>query len=270
MSRRGPAAIASAADSTSGSPEGSELRADLAAAAEGLVRAALGPAFTAAQLEVRWRGRPLLSGAWGGLDPEGSGGPPCTAATRFDLASVTKLFTTAAFLRLVEAGLVGLDDPVATVLPEFSGPRGLEAYEDPARPGAFLDLRGAPPHGAAGASAPPPFAALDAAGVAFRALLSHSSGLPPWLPLAWTGSPEAARAAALASPFAYSPGTKVAYSDLGFILLGLAVERLAGRPLDEAMAELVLEPLGLVETGYRPLAAWPTEPGAAAPCTLAG
>jgi CubicO group peptidase (beta-lactamase class C family) len=53
--------------------------------------------------------------------------------------------------------------------------------------------------------------------------------------------------------FAYPPGARVVYSDLGFILLGEAIARLAGAPLEVYLQRAVLEPLGLPRTTYNPL-----------------
>lgn len=77
-----------------------------------------------------------------------------------------------------------------------------------------------------------------------RHLLTHTAGLPPTLPL-WRRSD---RAAALAevrrTPLLTDPGTAHAYSCIGFVLLGLQLEALTGRPLPELARELVLRPAG--------------------------
>lgn len=181
--------------------------------------------------------------AYGLLDPEAHF-RPTTGDTLFDLASVTKLFTTTAFMALVEAGHVGLDDPVQTVLPEFSGERPIAAYEDPLTPGAWVTVD---------VSAP----SVQAEDVTFRHLLSHSAGLPAWRPLYRQDSADAARRMALTTFFSYPVGTHSVYSDIGFILLGLSIERLTGLPLDRAIGELVLLPLGLHHTMFRPLLTTP-------------
>ncbi|MEI6875251.1 MAG: serine hydrolase [Spirochaetota bacterium] len=201
-------------------------------AIEEVVEKALGPVFPAAQLEIRRCGAPLLSRSWGRLDPE-AGQEEARNDSLFDLASVTKLFTVTAFMTLVEEGRVGLDQAVATVLPDFSGSRSIRPYEDPLRPGSFSRV------------VPDTEATVEASSVRFRDLLCHSSGLPAWRPLFLEGSPTAAKAAALGTFFSYPRGTRVVYSDIGLILLGMAVERLMGRPLDEVIALRVTGPLGL-------------------------
>lgn len=119
------------------------------------------------------------------------------ADTWFDLASLTKVvFTTTAILRLVEAGRIGLDDTLAAAIP---------------------DLR-----------------QYDVAGAAerrltFRQCLSHQTHLPAVVPLYTYGqTPETLRAFVLQREWAAGPPV---YSDINFILLGIAIERLTGRPL---------------------------------------
>ena len=99
----------------------------------------LGTTFPALALAVVRDGDLLLDAAWGWLDPETQARPTRPEAL-FDLASVTKLFTVTAFMVLVEAGRVGLDQAVQTVLPEFSGPRPIQPYEDPLAPGQWVQV----------------------------------------------------------------------------------------------------------------------------------
>ena len=149
----------------------------------------------------------------------GEFGAGVTAELVYDLASLTKVTATLPLvLRLVETGDLGLDDPVTKYLPGFAG-------------------AGAKDH------------------VTIRQLLSHSSGLPARLEV-WRlpGTAEERFAAVLAEPLQSPPGTVVRYSDLGFILLGRIVADIGGQPLDAAFADLVAAPLGLVSTGYRPVA----------------
>ena len=223
-------------------------------AAEAVVRDALGQVFPAAQVVVRRGGATLWSAAHGWLDPE-TQTRPATADTLFDLASVTKLFVVTAFMTLVEEGRAGLDQPVAAVLPEFAGARPIQAYDDPLKPGATVAVAWA-----AGGS---PATHVDAGRVTFRHLLTHTSGLPAWRPLYKAESHHvpgtsqvpgtsaaAARQAALTTYFSYPTGTRIIYSDLGLILLGMAIERLTGQSLDAAVAQRVTGPLGLTATRY--------------------
>jgi len=142
---------------------------------------------------------------------------PMRPDTLFDLASISKLFTTVAALQLVERGLIDLDAPVTEYIPEF-GNNGKET-------------------------------------ITVRMLLTHTSGLPAFAPL-WRDypTPEARIAAVYASPLApgATPGGQYIYSDLGLITLGKIVEEVTGRPLDEVVAASITEPLGMRDTGYRP------------------
>ncbi|MBA2318778.1 MAG: serine hydrolase [Euzebyales bacterium] len=140
-----------------------------------------------------------------------------TAATRFDLASVSKVLgTTAAAMHLVDAGQLDLDAPVRAALPEMPAGEGRDR-------------------------------------LTARHLLTHRSGLPPWEPLyLHAREPQAAIARAASRPLSGPPGGERRYSDVGFILLGELCARLAGLPLDALVRERVLDPLGLTATGYLP------------------
>ncbi|MFB7997309.1 serine hydrolase domain-containing protein [Streptomyces sp. NPDC056002] len=155
-----------------------------------------------------------------GVTASGPSGRSVTADTVFDLASLTKVVATLpAVLRLADRGELGLDDPVRRHLPAFRG-----SGKDQ---------------------------------VTIRHLLSHTSGLPPhrdfWqLP----GGPADRLTAVLREPLEHPPGSVVQYSDLGFILLGEIVARVTGAPLDSAVRDLVLDPLGLGTVRYLPPAEW--------------
>lgn len=142
---------------------------------------------------------------------------PMTPETLFDLASLTKVVATLpALLRLVDAGVLDLDDPLGRSLPEF-GQGGRKR------------------------------------GVTVRRLLSHTAGLTAWLPLYLDHQgPDAYLAAIAASQPAHEPGADVVYSDLGFILLGEVVRRLTGRDIAAFAVEEIFAPLGLIETAYLP------------------
>ena len=138
-------------------------------------------------------------------------GTPLAADTLFPVASITKLATALAVLRLVEAGKLALDDPLA------------------------LHVRDA---------------AAAREGVTLRRLLCHTAGLPhdlsaeaaPYKPeLDW---PALARAC-LQTPRAEPAGARVNYSNLGYGLLAVTVERATGRRFVDALADLVIAPLGI-------------------------
>lgn len=144
--------------------------------------------------------------------------PAVEAGTIFDLASVSKVVaTTAMAMLLYERGLLDLDAPVAGVLRQF-------AADDTRR-----------------------------AQVTLRMLLAHSSGLPAYERLF-----ERARTreelihAAITTPLEAEPGTRAAYSDIGFIILGEALARLADEPLDAFCRREVFGPLGMIRTAFCP------------------
>lgn len=133
--------------------------------------------------------------------------------TVYDVASLTKVVaTTTAAMLLVEDGRLDLDAPVSHYLPEFSG------------------------------------GAKDR--VLVRHLLTHTSGLPAGAS-AW-GAPEEARARIIATPLRSRPGTRVVYSDVGFVVLYAAAERAAGEPLPELLRSRVFGPLGMTSTTFHP------------------
>lgn len=194
----------------------------------------------AAQIAVRRGGGLILSRAFGWLDPE-TRAQPVDEHTLFDLASVTKLFTTTAFMSLVDAGKAALDQPVSTALTGFQGPRPVQGWngQSPERKGSDCPT-------------------ADADQVTFRHLLVHNAGLPPWLTIDTTPGTArvdslSSRGMALNTAFAYPPGSRVVYSDIGLILLGMAIETLTGLPLGQAIRARVTEPLHLNQTRFFPI-----------------
>jgi CubicO group peptidase (beta-lactamase class C family) len=140
---------------------------------------------------------------------------PMRTDTIFDLASVSKLFTSIVVMQLVEKGKVGLDTPIASYVPEF-GTNGKEA-------------------------------------ITVRQALTHTTGLPAWLPL-WSAQPDPAsrmRMALTATPTSPA-GTKYLYSDLNLIALGELAHRVTGKTLDKLVADGIAKPLQMRDTGYNP------------------
>ena len=98
---------------------------------------------------------------------------------------------------------------------------------------------------------------MDKRGITLRNLLTHTAGLPAWAPLYTSGSTieeylGEIRDTALVAP----PGTRVVYSCMGYIILGEILQRCAAQPLDRLASEVVLRPLKLTSTGFRPPRAW--------------
>ncbi len=137
--------------------------------------------------------------------------------TIYDLASLTKpLVTGLLCARRIERGELELERPVAAYLPEFA--HGMHAQ------------------------------------ITVRHLLTHTSGLPAWLPLriATGNRRERVLDTIAAQSLASESGTRVVYSDLGFITLGLLLERLTATPLVELAQSEIFEPLQLRRTCFNP------------------
>lgn len=127
--------------------------------------------------------------------------------------------TTGACMLLYDQGLLALDQAVEKVLPEFTA-----ALPDPRR-----------------------------ALVTFRMLLAHSSGLPAYIKLFQTAkSPAELLAQAFGVPLTIDPGSHAEYSDIGFILLGEAIQRITRQPLDQFCQQEIFQPLGMAACRFRP------------------
>jgi len=139
-----------------------------------------------------------------------------TPSTIYDLASLTKVVaTTTMAMILVDEERLDIHKPVADFLPGFRGP-GKDA-------------------------------------VTVWHLLTHSSGIDWWAPLYKELSGQQAYVERIqAMDLVYEPGTKTLYSDLGLILLGEILERVAGEPLEAFVKRRVFEPLGMQDTLFKP------------------
>ncbi|OEV27252.1 hypothetical protein AN219_23400 [Streptomyces nanshensis] len=136
--------------------------------------------------------------------------------TIFDMASVSKLFTSVVLVSLAEKGKLDLDDPVARHLPPFDA-------SDPAK-----------------------------SPIVVRQLVNHTSGMKADMDLQPYPDNAARMGAIYAEPLENPPGEHYTYSDLGLITAGALLEKITGKGLDELVAELITEPLGMTDTGYNP------------------
>ncbi|RKT83996.1 CubicO group peptidase, beta-lactamase class C family [Saccharopolyspora antimicrobica] len=141
---------------------------------------------------------------------------PMQVDTIFDVASISKLFTSIAALQLVDDGAVRLDAPVAEYVPEF-GVNGKQS-------------------------------------ITVEQLLTHTSGLQAEAQL-WKLPPEQRIPSIMQLTPEHPPGTNYTYSDPNMITLGVLVQRITGEPLDRVVAERITGPLGMRDTGYNPPAA---------------
>lgn len=215
--------------STGNPPPPLEPRGDFTAVSRIVNDAIAAPRLPGAVIQVGHGGKVVFRQAFGqrklagepGLDGSPSPAEPMTEDTIFDVASLTKvLATSTAVLQLHEQGRIGIDDPVQTYLPEFN-PR-----DDPRR-----------------------------SAVTLRMLLTHTSGIGgdlsrqgAWGLLAADRDDGIRRA--LSAPLEFEPGEVFHYSDIGFILLGLIVEKITGEALDDYTRANVFGPLGMTDTAY--------------------
>ncbi|MET3636972.1 serine hydrolase domain-containing protein [Curtobacterium oceanosedimentum] len=158
--------------------------------------------------------------ATGGHGDRGDGRAP-DADTVYRIASCTKSVTAATLLTLVADGRVALDDPITRSVPAF----------------AEVDL-------------PSP----DSPVPTLRMLLTMSGGLPtddPWADRQESIDDDAFDAVLRAGLlFDSVPGTRFAYSNTGYALLGRAIAHAAGAPYTRAVSDRVLRPLGLTDTVF--------------------
>jgi D-alanyl-D-alanine carboxypeptidase len=145
-------------------------------------------------------------------------GVPLVPDQVFRIASVTKMFTAALVLKLVENGKLSLDDPLARTLPDFP----------------------------------------NAGSITIRQLLSHTAGLSDKSLLGNEQPGFLRRDIELSSlvqvigkePLRFAPGSMQAYSNAGYIVLGAVIEKVSGKPWFEAMREQLLDPVGLTHTRF--------------------
>ena len=175
------------------------------AEADATVASGLGTRFSAAVLRVEQRGRLLHERAFG--TTRTGDGAPVFVDTRFDLASLTKIFAATVALRHVAAGTLALDVPLAAIVGEWRG-TGHEA----------ISLRDLLAHVSGMHS-----------GADYRVLLDHNV-------VDYT----------LRRPLAEAPRTRVIYSDLGFIALWVVLERTERASFARTLASLELEATGFV------------------------
>ena len=181
-------------------------------------------AFPGAAFGVLLRGEVLALDGVGGFT-YGQSVETVNASTVYDLASVTKVMaTTSMAMLLYQRGQLSLDQSVAELLPGFGQGESI----------------GGPRHQ-----------------VTLRMMLAHTSGLAGYVRLF-----ESARNrdelfdACLRLPLEAAPGSRSEYSDPGFILLGRALEVLAGESLEDFCSREVFSPLGMTSTCFRPPVDW--------------
>jgi uncharacterized protein YbbC (DUF1343 family)/CubicO group peptidase (beta-lactamase class C family) len=206
-------ALASAASSASSVPA-SRLTAADEARFDAAVRGAIERQdIPGAVLVVLRHGEVVFRRAYG-VRATVDGEVPMTLDAVFDLASLTKpLATATSILLLAERGKLAIQDPVQKWLPAFRA-----------------DKR-----------------------ITIEHLLRHTSGLPPGsAPAKQARTPAKALEKILETPLEHAPGEAYVYSDLGYVLLGVIVEKASGETLDVFAKKNMFDPLGMRETTFRP------------------
>lgn len=143
-----------------------------------------------------------------------------TSATIYEIGSITKQFTAAAIMKLVEQGRVRLDDDLSKYVPQF------------------------PLHGNK---------------VSIRQLLNHTSGIhsytssPSWQKT-WNDvlTPDQIVKFVAADTFDFAPGSAYRYNNTGYVLLGMVIEKASGQKYAKYLETQFFKPLGLRQTSYCP------------------
>jgi CubicO group peptidase (beta-lactamase class C family) len=158
----------------------------------------------------------VVNRAYGLADQEWKA--PNRTDTLFHMASVGKMFTAAAVLKLAGEGRLSLDDSLAKWVPEYPHP--------------------------------------EAAKITVRHLLTHSAGIGEWDGRKIRGEKSGAElAATMTEPLQFEPGARFNYSNAGFVLLQAVVEKATGKSFADALEELVFAPAGMTPTGLWPVTA---------------
>jgi CubicO group peptidase (beta-lactamase class C family) len=145
--------------------------------------------------------------------------------TVYDVASLTKIATAAQVLLLAERGIFHMKKRITDCLPELARD-------------SLLKER--------------------LANVTLFMLLTHTSGIADWYPFyALSGDFTQRLHTALE---ACGPVEGTVYSDLNFMLLGKAIEHATGKPLDECLQTLLVQPMGLGKMAYKPEETWDIAP----------
>jgi CubicO group peptidase (beta-lactamase class C family) len=170
--------------------------------------------FSAAVVRVEHRGRVRYERAFGRTRDDGPA-QPCYVDTRFDLASITKVFVATVALVQASHADLSLNDSLTSLVPEWTG----TAHEP----------------------------------ITLRRILAHDAGFKSGADYR-TLFDRNVEAFALTEPLAAPPGTRVIYSDLGFIALGTLIARAARTASLAATVETTLRALGAAATAYNPRA----------------
>jgi CubicO group peptidase (beta-lactamase class C family) len=189
-------------------------------------------------------GKPALARGYGMADLEHD--VPITPETIFEAGSVSKQFTAASVLLLAREGKLSIDDPVRKYIPEL-----------PDYPPSPAET----PAGSGVASPKPQAANAGGAPLSIRHMLNHTSGLRDWGSVAAiAGWPRTTRVHTHAhvleivshqQALNFPQGTQWSYSNTGFNLAAIIVQRVSGQPFPEFTKQRLFQPLGMTHTSWR-------------------
>jgi CubicO group peptidase (beta-lactamase class C family) len=168
-------------------------------------------------IAIMKHGKTVLAKGYGDADLEND--VPATASTVYRIGSITKQFTAAAIMRLVEQGKLSLDDTLRKFLPDY------------------------PTQGNR---------------VTIRHLLNHTSGIKSYTSLGpkWQRvmrldlAPDSLVALFANEPFDFKPGERWLYDNSGYFLLGMIIEKVSGKTYAQYVKDELFTPLGLAGTIY--------------------
>jgi len=194
--------------------------ATLPALADSLFKKWSGPGTPGCAVAVAQAGQPVMARAYGLADLEHR--TPNTVDTVFEAGSVSKQFTAAAILLLAQDGKLSLSDDVRKYLPEL------------------------PDYGHR---------------ITLDHLLTHTSGLRDWGSIVQLGGwPRGTRAVTMEQALAlaarqrslnFQPGARYSYTNTGYVLAALVVQRISGKTLADFTRERLFLPLGMIHTQWR-------------------
>ncbi|MFO0611047.1 MAG: serine hydrolase domain-containing protein [Polyangiaceae bacterium] len=169
-------------------------------------------------LAVAYGGKVVFTRTYGKADRRSNAEPD--AATQFRIGSLTKMFTAASVMKLVEKGTVKLDDPITKYVSELP-----EAYKDVTLTRLLHQTAGVPSY-------------TDDPAMLRR----KAEDVPVADVLAWIAK----------QPLAFKPGSSWAYSNSNYYLLGVVVERASKSTLEAFMKTSIFEPAGMFNSSVKP------------------